>query len=388
MIHRPTLVTHTIAGLSMSDGGPSYSVPALNSALETAGATSMIRTVRTDHGGSHPWPVSNTIIHDPDGGLLRALRGSTGLKAALARDARDGAIIHAHGLWLLPNMYPAWIKRQFPSVPIVHSPRGMLAPAALQISGWRKRAVWALWQRNALQAADCIHATAESEHAEIRSAGLFNPIAVISNGIDVPDLSEVRPCSGPQRTILSLGRLHPKKRLDHLVRAWAELEPHYKNWRVRIIGPAEGAYDVELRRLAASLSICRLTIEEPVYGTDKLATYRASDIFVLPTSNENFGMVVAEALAAGVPVISTKGAPWPGLVRERCGWWIDHGPAPLVRALSVAMDLDRTTLNEMGCRGRSWMIRDFSWKRVAEDMLSVYSWLREEGPVPACVRID
>ena len=130
------------------------------------------------------------------------------------------------------------------------------------------------------------------------------------------------------------------------------------------------------------------SIEGPVFGAAKLDAYRAADIFVLPTLNENFGMTVAESLAAGTPVIATKGAPWAALETERCGWWIDHGVEPLAAALKVAMATPRAGLEAMGTRGRAWMMRDFGWDRIALDMLAVYRWLRAGGEPPATVHLD
>jgi glycosyltransferase involved in cell wall biosynthesis len=84
--------------------------------------------------------------------------------------------------------------------------------------------------------------------------------------------------------------------------------------------------------------------------------------------NKNFGLTVAEALAAGTPLIPTKGAPWSGLKREGCGWWIDHGIEPLAAALAHAMALSREASKVMGNKGREWVGRDFSWDRVGRDM--------------------
>jgi glycosyltransferase involved in cell wall biosynthesis len=104
--------------------------------------------------------------------------------------------------------------------------------------------------------------------------------------------------------------------------------------------------------------------------------------------NENFGLTVAEALAAGTPAISTRGAPWSGLEREGCGWWINHGVEPLTAALAHAMALPREVLEAMGDKGREWMARDFSWDRVAEDMLDVYRWLVNSAETPPTVRLS
>jgi glycosyltransferase involved in cell wall biosynthesis len=191
-----------------------------------------------------------------------------------------------------------------------------------------------------------------------------------------------------ERTVLSLGRIHPKKGLDRLVRAWGRLEAEYPDWRLRIIGPSEVGHDEELRALVATLSLHRLSIEGPVYGDTKLGVMRAAEVFVLPSLNENFAITVAEALAVGTPVIATKGAPWSGLETEGCGWWIDHGVEPLAAALAKSMSMPRTALKAMGAKGQAWVARDFSWGRVARNMLDVYNWLLGRAQPPASVRFD
>jgi glycosyltransferase involved in cell wall biosynthesis len=189
------------------------------------------------------------------------------------------------------------------------------------------------------------------------------------------------------RIVLSLGRIHPKKGLDRLVRAWAYVESTHPEWRLRIVGPDELGHASELEVLAAKLKTQRVSIEGSVAGDAKTAAYREADLFVLPSLNENFAITVAEALAAGTPVIATKGAPWHGLAREGCGWWIDHGVEPLAAALANAMVMTREALQAMGAKGRAWMARDFSWDRVAQDMLKIYGWLSFGGEVPSTVRL-
>jgi glycosyltransferase involved in cell wall biosynthesis len=157
---------------------------------------------------------------------------------------------------------------------------------------------------------------------------------------------------------------------------------------LRIIGPSEVGHDEELRTLVATLGLHRVSIGGPVYGDAKLAAIRAADLFVLPSLNENFAITVAEALAVGTPVIATKGSPWEGLESEGCGWWIDHGVGPLAAALTKAMLVPRPTLRAMGEKGKAWVKRDFSWDRVARDMIDVYSWLLQRAQPPALVRFD
>jgi glycosyltransferase involved in cell wall biosynthesis len=320
--------------------------------------------------------------------VLRHLRQSRALAAALDHHGAQTDIIHSHGLWLGPNIEATWAAARY-GKPHVITPRGMLSPVALSFSRLKKRAFWALLQERAVRAAACLHATSEAEYAEFRALGLTNPVAIIPNGIDLPDLGHVPRVADPSgRLVLSLGRLHPKKGLDRLVRAWARLEASHPNWRLRIAGPAEGGHDVDLRALVVDLGLSRVSIEGPIYGHEKLRVYREADLFVLSTLNENFGLTVAEALAAETPVISTKGAPWAGLEIEGCGWWIDHGVEALATALDGALRLPADHLRSMGANGRVWMMRDFSWIRVAQDMSSVYRWLLSADAPPAVVRLD
>ncbi|MCX6879269.1 MAG: glycosyltransferase [Verrucomicrobia bacterium] len=98
----------------------------------------------------------------------------------------------------------------------------------------------------------------------------------------------------------------------------------------------------------------------------------AADLFVLPTHSENFGIVVAEALACGVPVITTTGAPWAGLLDHRCGWWVDVTVDALAGALEAAIALTDDERAAMGQRGREWMLRDFGWSEIARRMIAGY----------------
>jgi glycosyltransferase involved in cell wall biosynthesis len=141
------------------------------------------------------------------------------------------------------------------------------------------------------------------------------------------------------------------------------------------------ALEAQVHELSAS----RVDFDGPLYGSEKWAAYREAGLFVLPTRNENFGMVVAEALAGGLPVISTKGAPWAGLETERCGWWVDYGADALAAVLEEALRLPTVTRTEMGRRGRAWMRREFGWEGIAERMVEVYLWCLHGGARPECV---
>src|SRR5262249_49519240 len=145
----------------------------------------------------------------------------------------------------------------------------------------------------------------------IRGAGLTNPIAVIPNGIELQqEMQELPETESYRRIVLSLGRIHPKKGLPQLLHSWAAVESDHPDWSLRIIGPSEAGHADELHSIALALGLARVEIRGAVFDEAKWRAYRAADVCVMPTLNENFGLTVAEALAAGTPVITTKGAPW------------------------------------------------------------------------------
>jgi glycosyltransferase involved in cell wall biosynthesis len=366
-------------------------VPRLCEAVAAAGVETILLSVANGAGeqrvandrGYQDWRFALDYAGVP---MLRALRSSNGLSRALGCAASTADVVHNHGLWLMPNVSAAKAAAAR-RLPLVISLHGMLAPTALAFSHLKKRAFWQLLQGPAVRQTACIHATSEQEYRDSRSFGLVNPVAIIPNGIDLPELpAQSKARLANERVVLALGRVHPIKGLACLVNAWSKVESGCAGWRLKIIGPPAAGHDDELRALAKALGLTRVSIDGPVYGDAKTAAYREADIFVLPTLNESFGLTVAEALAAGTPAISTKGAPWSGLEREGCGWWVDHGVDPLAAALAHAMALPSAALKAMGHKGRKWMGRDFSWERVAREMLDVYRWLARITEPPPTIR--
>ena len=318
---------------------------------------------------------------------LGLLLASQSLKRAIASAGVPGTVLHSSGLWRMPNIYPGWTAART-GCPLIVSPHGMLGSGALQFSALQKKIFAALFQNRSLAAVTCFHATSSKEVEDIRSYGLKAPVALIENGIEVPrliDTASSKSAEDRHRTLLYLGRLHPKKGLDRLIAAWARLEGGNPAWRLRIVGPSERGHGDDMRRQVQNLGLERVSFHDGLFGEEKAKAYRDADLFVLPTLDENFGMVVTEALANGTPVVCTKGAPWKGLITNGCGWWVDHGVEPLVATIGGAMKMPRAELKRMGLRGRDWMIRDFSWTRIAGEMEQLYRWCNTRGEPPPFV---
>jgi glycosyltransferase involved in cell wall biosynthesis len=241
-----------------------------------------------------------------------------------------------------------------------------------------------------MRAAALIHATAEEEAANLRRLGLRQPIAVIPNAVELPTADELSADSSRSkstRTALFLSRVHPKKGLLNLIKAWHSLRP--TNWELIIAGPEERGHRHEIERTIQRFGLeASIRFTGPAYGRDKAELFKRADLFILPTFSENFGIVIAEALSWGLPVITTKGTPWRMLEREGCGWWIDIGAESLGEALHQATALSDGERQAMGVRGRALVQREYTWPRIAQQMLTVYRWMIRGGPQPDCVRLD
>ncbi len=379
-------VVHVVPTLSRQAGGPAVSVRRLVQCLHAAGACLSCEVFSGDAAGSESaladWRdcgVRTFPLRGP-----RRLGWARGMLRTLSGVETD--VIHVHGLW----QYHAFAAGRVASrrdIPLVVSPRGMLEPWALRQGRWQKAIANTVFQHAMLDRAACIVTTSRMEAEGVRLAGVKAPVCVVPNGVDLPAPGllqrEGQTDGRGERTALFLSRLHPKKGLMELLEAWKSVSP--TGWHLRVVGPDEAGYaDVvasAIRRLGLGQQV---ELAGPVWGDEKQQAYAGADLFVLPSFSENFGMAIAEALAAGVPVITTRATPWGELETERCGWWIETGAAPLAEALRTACALSASELQAMGGRGRDLMARRYAWPAVAAAMLEVYSWvLGEKADAPA-----
>jgi glycosyltransferase involved in cell wall biosynthesis len=271
------------------------------------------------------------------------------------------------------------------------TPHGMLEPWSLGQKKLKKRLGMALYQRSILNRAHCLQATADLEAEHLRSIGLTAPIAVIPNGINWPTRTVDRgKTQGGRRRMLFLSRIHPKKGLMDLVRACGRHRRLLEagRWRVCVAGSDADGYQKVVQAEVARLGLDGFFdwVGE-VDGAEKWRTYRSAQAFVLPTYSENFGLVIAEALACGLPVLTTKGAPWKELLDWRCGWWIEAGQASLDRALPGLLKTPAPRLAEMGRRGQRLIKEHYLWPSAARRLRSTYHWLLDKAGRPDYVRV-
>lgn len=366
---------HTIASTRLDHGGTSRSVPATCDALVHTGVTTKLITARPANSDVKcNAPSDDVEVHwASESAWVRQWGVSRQFTRAI-KDCVSGSneptVVHDHALWLPTNHAVAKYCRQNQLVRVV-SPRGMLSPWAMNNGGFKKRLAWRLYQHDDLKTATAFHATSELEADEIRSLGFQQPIAVIPNGLSIPAKLPERQ-QQERRTALFLSRLHPKKGLINLVRAWGQANVR-DEWQLVIAGPDENGHQAEVETEVQKLGLTKcVSLIGEIDNERKWQTYVDSDLFILPSFSENFGIVVAEAMAAGVPVIATTGTPWSILNELGLGWWVHPKIESLAAAIFDACAQDQSVLRQMGSLASEYARAQFSWLDAAQRLKSFY----------------
>ncbi len=376
----PVRIVQIIQGVHNPSAGPTYSVARLAEELRRLGEDASIVTLGTP---PEQWPHSAPLrVH----GVSTPILG--GISLSLLRDIRASAktptILHGHGIWRAANLFPLTIPRRSPAR-LLCSPRGMLSAWSMNFKSHLKTPFWRLFQKPALVRCHCLHATATAEYEDIRSVGLRGPVAIIPNGVDVP----AQVAGGKRsRQAVFLSRIDPKKGLDILLPAWCAVAPDHPEWELVVAGPMDGSYAHEIRALAHRLAPPRLRFVGQLVGEEKRSLLAGASLFVLPSYSENFGIAIAEALAHGLPVITTQETPWQELSSRGCGWCIRAEEGALRDTLQDALRRPLSELQGMGDRGRRWMQCGYAWPRIAAQMRSTYEWLLNGSAPPECVVMD
>ena len=369
-------------------GGHSYSVPALCESLVEKIDTHLHVT------NGELSDISNNLVFNPSftiheyktNPLLKSILSSKTFKSNLKKIVKDGDIIHNHGLWRMPNIYPLLAKEDN-DIKIIVSPRGSLSQAALNISKYKKYFFKNIFRQNELlKKCDGFHATSIKEKNEIRILGYKQPIAIISNGINMP--SQYKKSFNKNRTkFLYLGRIHPIKGLDLLIKVWKKIDN--ENASLDICGFKKNYEDLNyyksLKKLTKKLGIKNITFSDEVSGEDKKQKFIENDVFILPSKSENFGLVIAEAMSYGLPVITSEHTPWKFLEEKKCGWVVKLNEKSLLSTINVAKGLNPIDLKEMGYRGRLLVKNKYNWNKLNAKYSEYYNWLNTGGNNPEFV---
>jgi glycosyltransferase involved in cell wall biosynthesis len=374
-----------VSSVSREAGGMFHSVRGLAKAVASTNTTVSVFGISDASSALDLMKWSPLSVHAlrPQ---FRAWGYSNQLVPALL--AADLDILSVHGLWKYCSVASRRWHRRTGRAYIVH-PEGMLESWALRNGRWKKRMASLLYENEHLRRAACLRALSEAERQSIRAFGLRNPICVIPNGVDLPDLGEsnAKTQSENRKTLLYLGRLHPKKNISNLIRAWNETFNSQRGsgerWVLAIAGWDEGGYESELRRTAAGASVVFLG---PQFGAEKSECYRACDAFILPSLSEGLPMTVLEAWSYAKPVLMTPECNLPEGFLANAALRIGPSAEEIAAGLKKLAEMTDDDRAAMGNRGRTLVATRFSWPRIGEQMRAIYEWVLG-GEMPNTVRL-
>lgn len=353
-----------------SYGGPTESTHQLCLALAEKGTDVHVLTTDSD-GPDRLTDSGKTVALRPNLRVTYARRSfgndfSVSLLGELSRAVRECDVVHLTGVYSFTTI-PTLVHSKRTGKPVIWSPRGSLK----HWSGTTKGAAKTVWEKICFASAPktFIHCTSKEE-AEVTSLRLppevKNHVRVIPNGVNVP--ATPSHVAHSELTLLFLGRLAEIKAIENLIEACLHLQQRGKQFQLVIAGTGDSSYVESLKVRAQSLgsSVRFVGFADEAKKSELFST---ADMLILPSHTENFGMVAAEALAHGVPVVASKGTPWSGLEPHGCGKWVDNTPESLANAI---LELITTDLRSAGERGREWMRQEFSWLKAADLMVRLY----------------
>jgi poly(glycerol-phosphate) alpha-glucosyltransferase len=387
-----------VGSVSREAGGLFQSVRGLAKAVASANATASVFGISDEKSAvdSLAWQPLSVHAFRP---RFRAWGYSNQLLPALLRADLD--ILSTHGLWKYCSVASHQWHRQSSRPYIVH-PHGMLERWALQNAKWKKQIATLLYENTHLRDAACLRALCEAEAQSIRAFGMRNPICIIPNGVDLPEVTEssafkagnsvLQKFVRGRKTLLYLGRLHPKKNVANLVRAWKQtLTSHplaLENWVLAIAGWDQGGYERELKKLASDYELtASVSFPGPLFGQEKEAVYRASDTLILPSLSEGLPMTVLEAWAHAKPVLMTPECNLPEGFAADAAIQIGTTPEQIAAGLKQLIEMSDDDRRAMGVRGRTLVATKFSWPHIGKEMRSVFEWVLGGGATPHTVKL-
>lgn len=318
--------------------------------------------------------------------FMKWYRYSRSLATALKANIAQFNIVHIHTIYLYPTFIAAyWARKK--NIPYIINPSGMLDPVQINIrNSFRKKIYIKIIEELNVKNAVALHVASQYEKEQLHSFGFNVPIYQISRGLDIEEysLSETTadfkdryPQLRGKKIILFLGRVHPQKGLDLLIDAFSKLVLKQKNAYLVIVGPDEHRYTDQLKGKLKQLGLAQHAIfTGMLLGKEKLSALHSSDIFVLPSFVENFGLAVVEAMACKLPVIITDRVGLSPVVGEhKAGLVVGCDAEQIADAMVDLMD-NEGKRRFLGENGRRLVSEKFTANSTADEMIRIYEGVK------------
>lgn len=359
-----------LENINSTYGGPAFSLPALLHTLN------MKENVKCDlislkkENEEYDNKTAQTLGVEPiflrQSGVDKLKFTFDGMKVEELTKGYD--VFHTNNLWNYFSFLPYQVADKY-NFPNIISVRGALYPWSLAQSKFLKKTSWAFFQKKALEKAAFIHVTCPEEELAVRALGIKNRIVISQHGVEVPNLLDDIPDAFSQKYglqskkkyFLFMSRLHSKKGLDKLLNIWSDLSQKYPDWVLLVAGPDYGGYVPKIKSLKNNAIKYMGMLE----GIDKEYCFAIASFFVLPSYSENFGVVIGEAMARALPVLTTTNTPWEIINQNDAGVCFELTEENLARELECFFNMDEGILREMGMNARRIIKDYYSWEKVS-----------------------
>jgi glycosyltransferase involved in cell wall biosynthesis len=398
-------VLHVLPSISPALGGPSQ--VALNLVQELCNIGVDAEIVTTNHHLPADYPLNQRVNYPislaPDQSAsvpvwflpydppeLKEFIFSKALTGWLWKHLKNYDIIDNHYLFSYAPSCAAAIAR-LKKIPYTVRTMGQLTPWALTQNRFKKQVYNFLIEQHNLNCAAAIHCTATDEANDLQRLGIKTPTITLPLGVKPPQFlpnakNKLRdryniPAQTP--IILFLSRLHYKKRPEVLIQVAQQLAAEGKEFHVILAGTGESSYVQSLVQQVKDLKLsAKVTFAGFVAGTDKDLLLQGADIFALPTFSENFGIVLAEAMIAGLPIVTTPGVQIsPDILRFKAGLIVEEEPAAFRAALGRLLS-SPALRQELGANGQSLAHQQYAWPKIAAQLANAYRRILEHQSLP------
>ena len=373
-------------------GGPIWSVHSLNKWLVKQGVDVTVYTTNIDGKGTLNVPTNTEALLD---GVkvyyfpitIRGWQYAHDLQKALAKNAGLFDVVHITSVFLSASSLGSYYAKKFKK-PYIISPRGSLMKEPLGKKSFKKTLYLSLLEKKNLQGASAIHFTTEMEKSEYLEARLpLREGIIIPNGFDPEEFDKAvepglfrKKYNIPQdkKIILFLSRISWKKGLDTLIPAFALVKARVPHAVLVLAGGDDEGYkktvDQLIKKYNLEAAICYTGM---ITSELKVAAYKESSVFVLPSYSENFGTAILEALYAEVPVIITDVLPLASDIQNvNAGLVVKKDEHALADAILKCMR-DEEMRRTMGVNGKRFVLNNFNWQNIGERFIKEYTKLIE-----------